>query len=214
MMDTLELIQGTPEWWAARAGSLGASAVHEALAKTKTGWGAGRANTLATLVVERLTGEMAQGFTNAAMQWGTLTEPLARDAYSFFHDVDVLQVGLIRHPTIIGTHASPDGLVGDVGLVEIKCPNSANHIETLLGAPIAAKYITQCQWQMACTGRAWCDLASFDPRLPEEMRLYVERIHRDDARIAELEREVAIFLAEVDAKVAALRMKFGQVRAA
>ena len=205
---TEEIIQGTAEWKAARAGSLGASQVHDALAKTKTGWGAGRANTMAALITERLTGEMTEGFTNSAMQWGTATEPLARDAYSFHRDADVVEVGLVRHPRIAGTHASPDGLIGDTGLIEIKCPNSATHIETLLGAPIPTKYVTQMTWQMACTGRAWCDFVSFDPRMPEEMRLYVERVERDEKAISEMEKEVQAFLAEVDAKVAALRAKF------
>jgi predicted phage-related endonuclease len=213
-MEHLQLVQGSAPWLAARCGSLGASQVHEALAKTTKGWGAGRANTMATLVVERLTGCPSEGFTNAAMQWGTATEPQARDAYSFHADVDVEQVGLIKHPQIAGTHASPDGLIGEDGLTEIKCPQSATHIATLLGEPIAGKYVTQVQWQLACTGRAWCDWVSFDPRLPGEMQLFVQRIQRDDAMIADLEREVAVFLAEVAAKVEQLQARYSQREAA
>lgn len=207
MTEALE--QGTSAWKQARCGSLGASSVHEALARTKTGWGASRANVLARLVAERLTGVPQDGFTNAAMLHGVATEPEARAAYQFEAGVLVKQVGLIRHPAIIGTHASPDGLVGDDGLVEFKCPNTATHLETLLGDPVPAKYITQCQWQMACTGRTWCDWASYDNRLPENMQLFTRRIQRDDRHIAELEAQVREFLSELDAKLAALTSRYG-----
>lgn len=203
-MDDAALIQGSEEWRLARVGSLGASRVADAIARTKSGWGASRKNLAAELVVERLTGVPAQSYTNDAMRWGTETEPQARDAYCFYRDVDVMEVGLIRHPYIKGTHASPDGLVGDDGLLEIKCPSSATHIETLLTKSIADKYVVQMQWQLACTGRAWCDFVSFDPRMPEDLRLFVRRVERDDKRIAELEALVREFLREVDDTLAAL----------
>lgn len=189
--------QGTPEWFAQRAGKVTASRVADVVAKTKTGWGASRANYLAQLVAERLTGNVEPTFTNAAMQWGTDKEPEAREAYEYRTGVFVDQVGMVGHPTIAMTGASPDGLVGSDGLVEIKCPNTATHIDTLLSGKVPAKYVTQMAWQMACTGRAWCDFVSFDPRMPEHMRLFVQRVDRDDTLIAELEREVAAFLAEV-----------------
>jgi len=205
---TEDLIQGTPEWIAARVGSLGASRVADAVARTKSGWGTSRANLMAEIIAERLTGVAAENYTNAAMQWGTAMEPEARAAYEFSEDVEVTTVGLVRHPRIQGTHASPDGLVGADGLVEIKCPNTANHIDTLLGdASIAGKYVTQMQWQMACTGRRWCDFVSYDPRLPEEHRLFVQRIPRDDRHIAELERDIISFLAEVEDKLARLQQR-------
>lgn len=197
--------QRSAEWFAARVGKATASKIADIVAKTKTGWGASRANYAAQLVAERLTGEPADSFSNAAMQWGTNMEPEAREAYSFRHDVDVVEVGFVDHPAIPMSGASPDGLVGTDGLVEIKCPNTATHIATLLGGTIPTKYETQMLWQMACTGRQWCDFASYDPRLPESMRLFVKRLHRDDEAIAELEADVAAFLAEVDATVASLR---------
>jgi len=163
---------------------------------------------MAAKIIGRLTGNAPDTFTNAAMQWGTQTEPDARAAYEFMHDVDVELVGLVKHPTISGTHASPDGLIGRDGLVEIKCPNSATHIETLLGEEISGRYVTQMQWQMACTGRKWCDFVSFDPRLPASMQLFVKRIERDQKRIEELETLVREFLAELDGKVRALREKY------
>lgn len=208
-----ELVQGTEAWKLARCGSLGASRMADAVARTKTGYGASRANLMAELLVERLTGVPTEGYTNAAMQWGTEKEPEARAAYEFKADVDVAEIGIVKHPTIPGTHASPDGLVGDDGMVEIKCPNTATHVETLLGDEIAGKYVTQMQWQMACTGRKWCDFVSFDPRLPESMALFVKRVHRDDKRIAELETEASAFLAELDGKVADLLRRYERVAA-
>lgn len=173
----------------------------DALARTKSGWGASRANLIAQLTVERLTGEPSQSFDTPAMAWGRDTEAEARSAYSFYANVDVVQVGLIKHPDLIGTHCSPDGLVGDDGLVELKCPNSATHLSTLLNGTFAGRYVTQAMWQMAVTGRKYCDLASYDPRFPEDMRLFVRRIERDDATIAEIEAEVRAFLVEVDQTV-------------
>lgn len=198
------IIQGSAEWFALRLGKVTASRVADIVAKTKTGWGAGRANYAAQLIAERLTGSVAESYTNAAMQWGTDNEPKARLAYEFETDAAVEQVGFIIHPTIAASGASPDGLVAADGLVEIKCPNTAGHIDTLLGQSVPAKYVTQMQWQMACTGRKWCDFVSFDPRMPESMCLFVSRVIRDDKLIAELEAAVTAFLAEVESKVAEL----------
>lgn len=206
----MEIIQGSPEWFAARAGKVTASRVADVIARTKTGYGASRANYAAELIAERLTGTTAPSFTNAAMQWGTDTEPKARDAYCFRHDVDVLEIGFVDHPLIAMTGASPDGLIGEEGLIEIKCPNTATHLDTLLGETVPAKYVTQMQWQMACTGRAWCDFASFDPRLPASMSLFVRRVARDEDLIAELEREVTAFIAEIDEKVARLNERYAR----
>lgn len=203
-----DILQGSPEWFAIRVGKVTASRVADVVAKTKTGWSASRANYMAQLIAERLTGDPAETFTNGAMQWGTDTEPQARRAYAFYTDATVAEVGFVRHPTIGNSGASPDGLVGDDGLVEIKCPNTATHLDTLLGQTVPAKYVTQIQWQIACTGRAWCDFVSFDPRLPEAMSLFVQRVPRDDAMIAELEAQVVEFLSELDAKMSALRAKY------
>ena len=197
--------QGSIEWLAARVGKVTASRVADVIATTKTGYGASRANYMAELIAERLTGQPAERYTNAAMAHGTATEPEARDLYAFMVDAEVEQVGLVEHPIVADSGASPDGLVGDDGLVEIKCPNTATHIETLLGQTVPAKYVTQMQWQMACTGRQWCDFASYDPRLPESMRIFIQRVERDEEYIAWLETEVTKFLTELDEKVAALR---------
>lgn len=206
-----EIVQGSAEWHALRCGKVTASRVADVIARTKTGWGASRANYAAELIAERLTGVATEGFTNAAMQWGTDQEPNARMAYEFLHDVAVEQVAFVRHPTIEDAGASPDGLVGERGLLEIKCPNTATHIDTLIKHEIPAKYITQMMWQMACTGREWCDFVSYDPRLPESMQLFVKRVQRDQDVIDELEREVLAFLIEeVETKVDALRRLYEQ----
>jgi putative phage-type endonuclease len=196
--------QGTNEWRLARCGSLGASQLSDALAKTKSGWGASRENLKSRMVIERLTGLPVDGYESPAMIWGRDKEEEARIAYSFITGHDVTEVGLYKHPTIIGTHASPDGLVGDDGCIEIKCPNSATHIEVLKTNQIAHKYILQMQWQMACADRQWCDFVSFDPRMPDHLMLYIARVQRDNDMLATLESEVAAFLVEVDEDVKAL----------
>jgi len=210
----IEIIQGSPEWFEVRRGKVTASRVPDLVARTKSGWGASRVNYMAELIAERLTDTTATSFSNAAMQWGTETEPQARAAYEFRHDCDVTEVGFVEHPRVAMSGASPDGLIGDAGLVEIKCPNTATHIDTLMGQSVPSKYIIQMQWQMACTGREWCDFVSFDPRMPESMRLFVKRVARDEHEIMSLEKEVGLFLIELAAKVATLKREYERQEAA
>jgi putative phage-type endonuclease len=200
-------LQRTDEWFAARVGKVTASRVADAVARTRSGWGASRANYEAELLVERLTGQPAPRFSNAAMQWGTDTEPFAIAAYEFYTDLTVFPVGFVDHPRIAMSGASPDGMVDD-GLVEIKCPNTATHIQTLLGSPIDDKYIKQMHWQMACTDRNWCDFVSFDPRMPEEMRIHITRVKRDQALIDSLEKDIAEFIQELAIKEGKLRNQY------
>ena len=200
--------QQTAEWFAARLGKVTASRVADLVAKTKSGYSTSRENYMVELALERITGARQEAFTNGAMQWGTDTEPLARAAYEAHTGELVEEVGLIVHPGIPMAGASPDGLVGKDGLLEIKCPNSATHLKTLRSGKPETKYVTQMSWQMACTGRAWCDFVSFDPRMPEGLQLFVTRVQRDDHYIRILEQEVAEFLREVDSMVAEiLQMK-------
>lgn len=205
------VVQGSAEWFGMRLGKATASKIADVVARTKSGYSASRANYAAHLICERLTGTPTETFSNAAMQWGTDHEPDARDAYAFLADVDVAEVAFVQHPKIAMAGASPDGLVGDDGLVEIKCPNTATHIEALRTGAVADKYVVQMLWQMACTGRQWCDFVSFDPRMPEEMRLLVKRLYRDDVRIKQLEAEVISFLDEIDAALAELNSKYRPV---
>jgi len=198
-----EIIQGSTEWFYQRLGKVTASRVADVIAKTKTGYSTSRDNYMAQLVVERLTFTKQESYTNAAMQWGTDQEPFARAAYEAAQGVMVEEVGFVRHPTIEWAGASPDGLVGGEGegLVEIKCPNTLTMIETLLSQKVTGKYFTQMQFQLACTGRKWCDYVVFDPRMPAKAQLFVKRVDRDNTYIAEIEAEIVKFLAEVKSQV-------------
>jgi putative phage-type endonuclease len=203
--------QGTPEWFSARLGNVTASRVADVIAKTKSGYSASRDNYMAQLICERMTGTVAESYTNAAMAWGSETEPLARAAYESYADVLVDQVGYIPHPIIDRAGASPDGLVGLYGLLEIKCPNTATHIDTLISEQVPTKYITQMQWQMSCTGRTWTDFVSFDPRLPSGLQMFVKRVEFDAEYVAMLKEEVIKFLNELDAKISKLNERLNNV---
>ena len=188
--------QRTEEWFAARLGKVTASRVADVLAKIKSGESASRKNYKMELVVQRLTDKVGESFTNAAMEWGTEQEPFARMAYEAHTGTFVKEEGFVDHPIIEGFGCSPDGIVGE-GLIEIKCPNTANHIETVLENKAPSKYIPQMQCQMACTGAKWCDFVSFDPRVPEDLQLLVVRVERDQEYIDLMEVEVKQFLSEV-----------------
>jgi putative phage-type endonuclease len=197
--------QGTEDWKQARCGKVTGSRIADVIAKTKSGYSASRDNYMAQLVCERLTGQVAEGFTNSAMQWGTETEPLARAAYEAYTNELVEQVGFIEHPIIHNTGASPDGLVGLFGLVEIKSPQTNTHLDTLLSGSVPTKYIPQMMWQMRVCDRQWCDFVSFDPRLPDKLQLFIKRVEFDPDYVAMLEKEVTQFLIELDEKVNLLK---------
>jgi len=201
---TEQIEQRSSAWFEARLGRVTASRVADVIAKTKSGYSASRDNYMAQLICERLTGQQGESFTNAAMTWGTETEPLARSAFEAYEDVMVEEVGFVPHPRIRDSGASPDGLVGLFGMLEIKCPNTATHIDTLLTQTVLGKYITQMQWQMACCERQWCEFVSFDPRLPQDLQLFVKRVEFNQTYVAMLEEEVISFLEELEIKVAKL----------
>jgi putative phage-type endonuclease len=198
---TEQIEQRSDAWYEARLGRATASRIADIIAKTKSGYSTSRDNYMAQLICERLTGQKGESFTNSAMQHGVDCEPLARSAYENFADVMVEEVGFVQHPKIEMSGASPDGLVGLFGMLEIKCPNTATHIDTLLTQTVPSKYMTQMQWQMRCCERQWCEFVSFDPRLPQELQLFVKRVEFDPEYVAMLEKEVIQFLAELDDKV-------------
>lgn len=212
--EKVEHVQRSDEWFAARMGKVTASRVADIIATIRSGaYSASRKNYAAELITERLTGVSNEFFINDAIQWGMDQEDNAKRAYEKrtafnTNGLKVVDVGFIDHPTIAMSGASPDGFVGEDGLIEIKCPMTATHIETLLKDEYNDKYKTQMQWQMACTGKKWCDFVSFDPRLPEDMQLFIERVNRDETVIRNLESEVATFLAEVEETAASLVNKF------
>jgi len=192
--------QGSEAWIKARLGKVTASRVSDVMAKLKTGgYGASRDDYMAQLICERLTGEVAESFTNASMAWGTETEPMARAHYEMVNSVLVDQVGFIAHPDIEKAGASPDGIVGN-GIIEIKCPNTSTHIDTLLNKKVPAKYIKQIQFQLRCTGKEWCDFVSFDPRL-KGLEMFTKRVERDEKLISEMDTEVVKFLSDLDEKL-------------
>jgi putative phage-type endonuclease len=197
-IEATKIEQGSIEWKMLRAGKVTASRVADVLSKIKSGESAGRKNYKMDLVAERLTNQPAESFTNSAMQWGTEQEPFARIAYETKMNLFVEQIPFMDHPKIEWFGCSPDGLVAEDGLIEIKCPNTTTHLEYIDGGKPPAKYIPQMQTQMACTGRKWCDFVSFDPRLPENLQLFVVRLDRDDGYIKDMEVEVQKFLQEVN----------------
>lgn len=204
----------SPEHAAARIGRLTASRISEAIAKTAAGkWGAGRSNLMAQLIAERLTGVPAERFVSKEMLWGIETEAQARSAYEFYQDATVETLGFVEHPSIQMSGASPDGGVGADGLIEIKCPNTATHIDFLLSDEVDKKYRDQMYWQMACTKRRWCDYVSFDPRMPAELQMRVRRFVWDDKIVTTLEHDAKTFLAELDAKESALRAQMQRIAA-
>lgn len=199
--------QGTIEWHQQRLGKVTASRIADVMMKPTS---AGYQNYRAQLVCERLTGQPTESFTSAAMQHGTDTEPQARAFYEFETALEVEQVGFIDHPKLAMSGASPDGLVGSDGLVEIKCPQPATHIKTLTGAAIDRKYSLQMQWQMECTGRDWCDFVSFCPSLPMEMQMFRERVERDAEQVEEITEAITKFLAEIQALEVDLSRKYAR----
>jgi putative phage-type endonuclease len=200
-----QLAQKSAEWFAARLGKATASRMDDICAKTKTGYSASRENYAVELALEILTQRRTEGFVKAAMQWGIDKEPEARAAYEVATGNFVQEVGIYDHPSIPMSAASPDGLVGDDGLIEIKCPESKQHLRNLISRKPDTGYMLQMQWQMACTGRQWCDFCSYDPRFPEQHQLLIVRVPRDAKLIEDLEKEVRSFRAEVDAIVEKLR---------
>jgi putative phage-type endonuclease len=206
-MRVIDFPQGSAEWLASRAGRVTASRISDVMAKIKSGESADRKNYRAQIVAEIMTGKPQEsGFTNDAMKWGAENEPFARGAYEVATETLVDQVGLVLHPEIDRAAASPDGLVSD-GLVEIKCPNTATHLDYLLTGAVPSKYRPQMLWQMACTERKWCDFVSFDPRLPPEFQLFTARLDRDDDAIKAMECEVRKFLDEVDEVIEKLNQR-------
>lgn len=200
-MRVIKCDQGSPEWHQARAGLATASCFADILATIKSGEAAARRNYRAKLVVERLTGKVVEsGFKSAAMQQGTEREPLARSAYEIATGNMVQEVGFMVDD-MHQAGCSPDGLIGDDGLLEIKCPELAAHLDYLRIKSEPPAYTAQIQGQLWISGRQWCDFVSFNPDYPEHLQLIVRRIHRNEAQITSLQLAVAMFMQEVREEV-------------
>jgi putative phage-type endonuclease len=205
--------QRTDSWFSARLGKVTASRISDVMAKTKSGPSASRKNYMMQLLCERLTGSKEEGFTSAAMQRGTDMEPIARSAYEVDKGVMVKECGFVPCPLIEMAGASPDGLVGSDGLVEIKVPNTATHVDFLRTGNIDSGYQLQMMFQMMCTGRKWCDFVSFDDRLPEPLQYKCVRLMFDEEVAASIHKEVTAFLAELDALEAEMLEKMRRIAA-
>lgn len=204
-------LQGTAEWHQARLGKVTASNVFGIIPLKRGNYPATRERYMMTLLTERLTGAVVEQFVSKPMQWGIDTEPLARSAYEAHTGQMVMLEGFVNHKSIAMFGASPDGLVGDDGLTEYKCPESINHAATLSGAEIKPQYMYQMQTQMLCTGRKWCDFVSFDPRFPPEYQLSIHRVPADKLVQELIIHEVKIFLEELDALEASIRGRHERV---
>jgi putative phage-type endonuclease len=198
IIDPKNVQQGTDLWKELRLGHVTASNVADVMAKGKSGEAESRKKYKMRIVAERLTRKGESGFSNAAMEWGVEQEPYARMAYEVTNNTLVDQTGFWHHPQIAYVGVSPDGLVGDDGLVEIKCPNTTTHLDYLFDDEVPSKYYKQIQCQLWVTGRQWCDFVSYDPRLPERNQLFIKRCPRDEEFIAEMQTEVLAFLGEVE----------------
>lgn len=185
------------EWLQARLGKVTSSNIWKVVKRTKTGWSDYRRSHMVELLAEKLTGQPTEYYLSQAMQWGLETEPQARVAYEMRQGVYVETTGFVPHHRIPSAGCSPDGFVGDDGMVEIKCPETRTHIRYLVDAEIDEKYVLQMQWQMACCQRQWCDYVSFDPRLPLSCQLSIKRIHANPDKIADMEKTVIEFLLEM-----------------
>ena len=194
----MDILQGSKEWHELRLGKITASRITDVLASPDS---ITRNKYKNELIRQRMTGVIVESYSNIHMERGIALEPLARASYEVLYKTMVNQVAFVGHPTIEMAGASPDGLVGDKGLIEIKCPTPDNHIENLINDVAPKKYYGQMQWQMACLKKDWCDFISFDPDTHEHLKLFVKRVLRDDIWIKKAEQAVIAFDKEVEAGV-------------
>jgi exodeoxyribonuclease (lambda-induced) len=201
--------QRTDEWFKARLGKVTASKIHDIMIKTKVGESTYKTKYRLQLVTERLTGKVVPMFMNDAMKHGVEYEDEAKLEYAnrnkLLVGTDLTDVGMIDHPSIDMCGASPDGMVGDKGLIEIKCPQPITHTTTIETGEIHKRYIHQMQWQMSCTGREWCDFVSYHPDFPDDLKMFIKRVPRDNELIARLEEEVSTFVQEVEYKIKTIK---------
>lgn len=195
-----EVEQRSEAWRALRAGRLCASKAGDMMAAIKSGEAAGRRNLRADLVLERITGTPLDDYQSEAMRVGIEREAAALAMYEAVHGVIVERVGFLTHPTLM-VGGSPDGLVGDDGIVEAKCPLPATHLEYYLSGVVPVGYLQQVRHLLWLSGRAWCDWFSFHPAFPDDMQIKCVRITRDICDLPAYEQAVVAFLDEVDAKV-------------
>ena len=208
-----EGLQRSPELYIDRMGRLTNSRLSDAIRKTSKGnYYAARDTYMAQLIAERISNKPMPSYTSWAMQWGIDNEKLASDSYTALTGNPVVAVGFVKHPTIKWYGGSPDGLVGDDGSIEIKCPETAKHLNTILTGEVDEEYLDQMMGNMIVTGRKWCDFVSFDPRIEGEMSIFVKRIGYDVVRAKEIEREAVIFINEMIDKIDRMLVNYPRTR--
>lgn len=195
----LNIEQHSAAWYDARLGHVTASRVAEVISSKKNGEPRkAREDYKMELLIETLTGRPAEHYVSPAMDWGIETEKLAREEYKMAKGVEIDRIGYVLHPRIKRSGASPDGLIGEHTLVEFKCPTTQTHMLYVIHDVVPDEYMPQMMWQMACTGRAYCDFVSYDPRVPDDFSLFIKRVARDDSYIAQMERKVEEFIIELN----------------
>ena len=205
------IAQGSPEWFKQRQGNASASRIKDVIAKTKSGYAASRDNYMTELVLERF-GIFSESYTSKSMEWGNEQEPFARATHEIKQNIIVQECGYILHPSIEKSGASPDGLIDDDGVLEIKCPDTKTHFEYLLADKVPSAYIPQMAWQILCTGRQWADFVSYDPRAPIGLDYFYIRYTPDKEYLDMLENELTNFLIEVDKKFNQLNEKLQKLK--
>jgi putative phage-type endonuclease len=205
-MRIIDVEQNTPEWLQARCGRITASRVRDVLNWLKSGKESEkRASYRVEILSERLTGRMESKNVNAEMQWGIDNEAAARFAYEQFIRAEVKRIGFVIHPSMDFFGASPDGLVGEDGGIEIKCPKTSTHLEWMFDGIIPDEHRYQMVAGICCTERKWWDFVSYDPRLPRHLRLFIVRMQRDESEVAKVEQEVLRFNEEVESMMKSLK---------
>lgn len=207
-MRVVKCQQGSAEWLEYRRGRITASRIADVIDRLKKGGeGASRRNYRTEIIAERLSGRSEEHYVSPEMDWGSEYEAHARAAYEIANDVMADTVGFILHPTLDYSGASPDSLIGDDGGLEVKCPKTTTHIKWMQAGVVPEEHQAQCLWNMACAERLWWDFVSYDPRLPDGLKIFIVRMERDGTRIADIEAEVIQFNQEVEFAVAQLRKK-------
>lgn len=197
-----EFDQSSPEWVVCRIGRITGSRVPDALKTIKSGaFAASRIDYAYDLALERLTGE-PQGPDLSNVSWvqdGKAWEADARALYEFRYNVTVEQIGFATHDELPMFGASPDGLIGDDGVLEIKAPKAKTHLQYLLGKVPPADYLGQMDAEIVCTGRKWCDFVSYNPKFPPHLQFFCVRYTPEQEKLRELEKAVVVFDGEVEA---------------
>lgn len=196
--------QGSDRWKQLRCGQITASRAKDVIAMTKKGEAANRRDYRTEILVERLTGVPVEQYVSKEMLWGKQQEPFARSAYEIYAAVFVDQVGFVVHANIPFFGCSPDGLVGDDGMIQIKCGNRTTHLAWMQSGVVPIEHIPQMLAELAVTGRKWIDFVSYHPEFPEHLQLFVRRFARNEKLIAGMESEVVHFHQECESVLQSL----------